>query len=118
MKILITGFAGFVSKHFLNLLEAKNKNSFVVGLDRNDIQFDKTLYKNINFQIIKSNLKDKDQIKKIIEQYAPAYILHLASASSVFNSWQHPSEVFINNNSIFLSILDAVKETNSSIRIL
>src|SRR4051794_34471397 len=110
MKILITGIAGFASRHFLNLLASKKEDSLVIGLDRNDIQFDKTPYKNISFEIIKSDLKDKDQIKKILEQHSPGYILHLASASSVRYSWQHPSEVFINNNLIFLTLLDAVNE--------
>jgi len=118
MKILITGFAGFVSKHFLNLLEAKKEDSLVIGLDRNDVHLDKIKFKNISLEIIKSDLKDKDLIKKTISKYSPDYILHLASASSVYYSWQHPSEIFINNNFTFLTILDAVRESEKQVRIL
>lgn len=118
MKILITGVAGFVSKHFLNLLSSKNEDSLVIGIDRNDTSLETGFLKHIKINCIKSDLKDKESLKKIIDDFHPEFILHLASSSSVFYSWQHPSEVFINNNSIFLAILDAARESGRNIRIL
>lgn len=118
MKILITGFAGFVSRHFLNLLSSKDENSFVIGLDRNKINFDTHLYKNITCEFVQTDLKDKDALLKILQTFTPDYILHLASASSVSYSWHHPAEVFTNNNTIFLNLLEAAKEYGKTIRIL
>jgi GDP-4-dehydro-6-deoxy-D-mannose reductase len=118
MKILITGIAGFVGRHFLNLLSAKKEDSLIIGLDRNEIKFDPAQYKNIRVEIFRTDLKDKAVIRKVIEKFLPQYILHFASSSSVYYSWQHPSEVFINNNLIFLTLLDAVKESGKNIRVL
>ncbi|MBS1746655.1 MAG: GDP-mannose 4,6-dehydratase [Bacteroidetes bacterium] len=118
MKILITGLAGFVSRHFLNLLSEKKEDSFVIGIDRNEISTYTGSLKQIKIENIKSDLKDKEFLKKIIADFYPEYILHLASSSSVFKSWQHPADVFINNNLSFLTILDAVKESGRNIRIL
>ena len=118
MKILITGFAGFVSRHFLNFLAALNENFFVIGLDRNKIHFDTNQYENITCEFVQSDLKDKEAPLKILQTFAPEYILHLASVSSVSYSWQHPAEVFTNNNTIFLNLLEAAKEYGKTIRIL
>lgn len=118
MKVLITGFAGFVSRHFLNLLSLKDEESFVIGLDRNKINFDINNYKNVSCEFVQSDLKDKDALLKIFQTYTPEYILHLASSSSVSYSWQHPAEVFTNNNTIFLNLLEAIKEYGNDIRIL
>lgn len=118
MKILITGFAGFVSRHFVDLLSKKKEDSFIIGLDRNEISYNNDQYKNITCKTLQSDLKDKNALLKILETYSPDCILHLASASSVQYSWQHPSEVFINNNTIFLNLLDAVKAYGKNIRIL
>ncbi len=118
MKILITGFAGFVSRHFLDLLSVKDENSMVIGLDRNEPACDIKQYTNIKCETIKTDLKDKNVLLNILQTFSPEYILHLASASSVYYSWQHPSEVFLNNNIIFLNLLDAVKEYGKDVRIL
>ncbi|MEP6683076.1 MAG: GDP-mannose 4,6-dehydratase [Parafilimonas sp.] len=118
MKILITGFAGFASRHFLNLLSKKEEGCEILGLDRNDITFDIKRYKNINCKTIQTDIKDKVALLKVLQNFSPDYILHLASASSVHYSWQHPSEVFLNNNSIFLALLDAAKEYEKAVRIL
>ena len=118
MKVLITGFAGFVSRHFLNLLSLRNEDSIVIGLDRNEPAFNVNQYTNIKCETIKTDLKDKNVLLNILQTFSPEYILHLASASSVFYSWQHPSEVFLNNNVIFLTLLDAIKEYGKSVRIL
>jgi GDP-4-dehydro-6-deoxy-D-mannose reductase len=118
MKILITGFAGFVSRHFLNLLSKKEDECEIIGLDRNDIALDTKRYRSINCKSIKTDLKDQAALLKILQNFSPDYILHLASASSVRYSWQHPAEVFLNNNSIFLALLDAAKEYGKPVRIL
>ena len=118
MKILITGFAGFVSRYFLNHLSEREGEYEILGLDRNDITIDTNRHKNISCKSLKTDVKDKAALLKILQNFSPGYILHLASASSVSYSWQHPAEVFINNNSTFLAILDAVKEYGKPVRIL
>jgi GDP-4-dehydro-6-deoxy-D-mannose reductase len=118
MKLLITGFAGFVSRHFLNLLSEQDESFEIIGIDRNvpDIDFNK--FNNVTCKVIQTDLKDSDLMFDIIKSFSPGYILHLAAASSVQYSWQHPAESFLNNNAIFFALLDAVRRSGKSIRVL
>lgn len=118
MKYLITGCAGFAARHFIELLNANDKDAEVYGLDRNEPVFYPESIPGVKFSFLKADLSDKNVFKKVLNSFVPDYILHLASASSVQYSWQHPVESFLNNNSIFLALLDAIRESNISCRIL
>ena len=118
MKLLITGFAGFVSRHFLNLLSVQDESFEIIGIDRNIPGFGFNKYNNVTCKVIQTDLKDSDFIFEIIESFSPEYILHFAAASSVQYSWQHPAKSFLNNNAIFFALLDAVKRSEKNIRVL
>ena len=100
------------------MLNSNNKGAEVYGLYRNEISVSQADIPNIKFISSTANLADKNRLKEIVQSFQPGYILHLASASSVQYSWQYPSESFLNNNSIFLSLLDAVRESGINCRIL
>ena len=117
-KILITGFAGFVARHFTLFLSQQNQAAQVIGLDRNEPQYNFASLPDIHCNFSKTNLTDKNALLDVIKSFKPDYILHLASASSVQYSWQYPAECFLNNNGIFLALLDAVKESGIQCRIL
>lgn len=117
-KFLITGFSGFVSRHFLNLLEELNENATVLGLDINQPDFDYTHYKNIKCQFKAIDLLQQTEVENIIYQFQPEYILHLASYSSVAFSWNNPSASFANNTNIFLNLIEQVRKMKIKCRIL
>lgn len=109
-KLIITGFSGFVSRHFLNYL-LENKLSYeVLGLDVNPPRFPLSDYEptlTMHFQT--ANLLDAENVDAIIAEFRPDYILHLASFSSVAYSWQHPADCFRNNTNIFLNVTEALR---------
>lgn len=113
-KYLITGFSGFVGRNFVNYLESNKLKSEVLGIDivNNNISNENHEYVNIKFH--KTDLKEKDRLCKLIYDFQPDYILHLASFSSVAGSWKSPNTSFLNNVNIFLNLLEAVR--NSAIR--
>lgn len=117
-KYLITGFSGFVSKHFLEFLESLNTNVAVIGIDINLPEFDYVHYKYVRCSFIKIDLLDKNQVDNIIYIFQPAYILHLASFSSVAYSWKNPIASFSNNTNIFLNLLEQIRSLNLSCRII
>jgi len=117
-KYIITGFAGFVSRHFLNLLEEYNEKAIVLGLDINQPDFDYTHFKNIKCQLKIVDLLQQSEVENIIYQFQPEYILHLASYSSVAFSWKNPSASFANNTNIFLNLLEQIRKMKISCRIL
>ena len=54
----------------------------------------------------------------MLEKIRPDYIVHLAALSSVAQSWQDPAKCFLNNTSVFLNIVDGVRELDVKCRIL
>jgi GDP-4-dehydro-6-deoxy-D-mannose reductase len=117
-KYLITGFSGFVARHFLDFLEKNERNISVVGVDISPPKFKFDHYNHItcNFKII--NLIDSEQVRDLIEVVRPDAIVHLASFSSVAYSWKEPSLSFKNNTNIFLNIIEQVSKLSRPCRIL
>lgn len=112
-KILITGFSGFVSRHFLDYLYEKNYTYDVLGVDIHPPKMSLEPYKEVlNIQFKELNLLDKDLFDQVIKEYRPDYILHLASFSSVAYSWKHPAECFSNNTQIFLNIIECLRKNS------
>ncbi len=118
-KYLITGFSGFVSRHFLDLLYDKREDCEVLGVDVNPPSLDITKYSDrfpIEFKQV--NLLEKEEFQKIVKDFLPDFVLHLAAFSSVSYSWQHPTECVLNNTNIFLNVAEAVRAINKPCRIL
>jgi GDP-4-dehydro-6-deoxy-D-mannose reductase len=111
-KILITGFSGFVSQHFVDYLKKNKIEIEILGVDINEPEDDI----NINFE--KLDLLDIDELKKTVTKFKPDYILHLASYSSVRFSWENPSLSFKNNMNIFLNLMEVIREVLPSCRVL
>lgn len=115
-KILITGFSGFVSNHFLHFLSTLNESFEIVGVSRGSV--DGVNYPNLHIKTYQGDLKSDHFIKEIISSTKPDYILHLASDSSVAYSWDNPLESFQNNTNIFLNLVEAVRISKTKCRIL
>ena len=118
MRILITGFSGFVSKHFLDFLELNETDVTVLGTDKNIPSFDYTRFKNLKVSFKEANLLDKEVMKELVLDFKPEYLLHLASYSSVGNSWVNPVESFTNNLNIFLNLIDQIRLNRIKCRVL
>jgi GDP-4-dehydro-6-deoxy-D-mannose reductase len=117
-RYLITGFSGFVSRHFLEYLEMLKNPVSVMGIDINPPDFRLDRFSHVKCDFKKMDLLDRERIEKIIFQFEPNYILHLASYSSVAFSWANPVTSFQNNTNIFLNVLSAVHSVSPGIRIL
>ena len=118
-RFLITGFSGFVSRHFIEYLDEKSKSGYVevLGIDIEKPVFSMK-YKNINCFFEKINLLNLQNLKRAIKSFMPDYVLHLASFSSVAFSWKQPVLSFQNNMDIFLNLVEALKEYNKQCRVL
>jgi len=117
-KCLITGFSGFVARHFVEYLENIGNNCIIKGLDFNNPDFSFDHYKNVKISFEKIDLLSKNRTEYIIHEFQPNHILHLASYSSVAYSWREPVQSFLNNTNIYLNILDAVRKLNIVCRLL
>jgi len=117
-KYLITGFSGFVSRHFLNFLESLNEKVSVCGLDLNEPDFDIKSFKWVVCEFKALDLLQKEEVDNIIYSYQPTHILHLASYSSVAFSWKNPRASFANNTNIFLNLIEQVRQIGIKCKIL
>ena len=118
IKYLITGFSGFVSKHFLEYLDACGEKAEVYGIDINQPDFDLSGFTNIKCYFREINLLNKDDISNVLFQVHPDFILHLASFSSVAYSWNNPVASFVNNTNIFLNLVEQLRVLHSPCRML
>ena len=118
MKIIITGFSGFVAEYFLEYLDTVEKGCTVLGLSRSIPGFDFNKFSNLKVEFKAIDLLDRNAVEDIIDNFKPEYLLHLASVSSVAQSWKTPYDSFVNNTNIFLNIIEQIRIQNIKCRIL
>lgn len=112
-SILITGISGFVGGHFTRFILDNRPYLVIHGLSRSKPAWDfiknqTSLLNTITFH--QCDLLDSGKTKEIIGEIQPDYILHLASFSSVSQSWRDPLASFLNNTNAFLNIVEAVRK--------
>ena len=62
-KFLITGFSGFVSRHFCEYLEYNGIHSLIKGIDIHNPDFKWEDFKNIKLDFERITILDKDRIE-------------------------------------------------------
>ena len=130
MRILITGTAGFIGYHLVNLLCKEGHE--VLGLDNINNYYDVNLKMDrLNaagisrdqiseikavkskfleyYQFIKAELEDKDKIQKQFEWFKPEIIIHLAAQAGVRHSLTCPEAYIRSNINGFLNILHCTR---------
>ena len=120
-SILITGISGFVGGHFTQFVLNEQPDYILHGVSRSKPGWDfiqdlDQVLGAINFH--QCDLLDSAKINRIIGDIQPDYIVHLASFSSVAQSWKEPLASFLNNTNAFLNIVEAVRIHDFNTKIL
>ena len=114
MKILVTGCAGFIGSHTCEYLLKRGEK--VLGVDNLNNYYSverklenlKVLKKYENFEFRKEDIRTT----KIIEEWKPDKICHLASMAGVRYSIEHP-EVYVDVNiNGFINILEQARKVD------
>jgi UDP-glucuronate 4-epimerase len=119
MKYLVTGAAGFIGFHLSKNL-CKDKKSTILGIDSfhnyYSLKLKKLrtiiLKKNSNFSISKIDLTNKKKLEKIISEFKPEVIYHLAGQPSVIYSFKNPASYIANNILATKNIVACIKKIN------
>lgn len=108
-----------MSYYFLDYLNSVvTEKTEILGIDICDLDFDPSRFDRLGVDFKKLNLLEYPQIERAIMDFSPDRILHLASFSSVAKSWVAPIESFTNNTNIFLNLLEVVRRSGLTCRIL
>ena len=122
-RILITGSAGFIGGNLAIKLLKEYKDAFILGIDSLNDYYDVSLkeyrLKEIEnasklnesncYKFIKGDIKDKDFVFKVFEEYKPSIVVNLAAQAGVRYSITNP-DAYIESNIIgFYNILEACK---------
>ncbi len=112
---LITGCGGFVANHYLDHLVKHGFSGAVVGIGTTPPV---RSVKNLRFSFERINLLDSLELERAINNTRPKFCVHLASMSSVANSWREPLESFVNNTNTFLNLAESIRQYSPETRIL
>ncbi len=111
MNILVTGGIGYIGSHVVKQL-SENKDLKIVVIDdliNNNFSTVNTLEKLFlkeNFEFIKLNLNDFEEVEKIFKKYSFFAIFHFAAYTQVIESMKEPIKYYENNT---LNTLNLVK---------
>ena len=115
MKILVTGAAGFIGMHVAQRLLVAGHQ--VRGLDNLNAYYDvrlkqyrlSVLQRHANFDFIKLDLKDRENVAILFDQERYDVVIHLAAQAGVRYSLEAPFEYVDSNLVGFMSILEGVR---------
>jgi len=105
-KVLVTGGAGFIASHIVDLLLAKGYN--VVVVDNLYSGYEKNINKKAKFY--KADITKLDNLKKIFEKEKPDKVVHAAAQVQVLYSMQNPQFDALTNIIGGINVLECCKE--------
>ena len=111
--VLVTGAAGFVGSHLLELLERHPVD--IVGWLRPGTQ---PLVRGSRVTWVEIELHDREVVAAAIATLAPSEIYHLAGVPHVADSWAHVHDTFAGNVLGTHHLFDALRRTSLKPRVL
>lgn len=106
MNIMVTGAGGMVGSHMVELLHAKGEN--VIGTYYKPTTDITELPKEI--KMIECDIRYAPSVEKIILEYMPKRIYHLAAQSYPTVSWERPYETIETNVNGTIAVYEAIKK--------
>jgi GDP-4-dehydro-6-deoxy-D-mannose reductase len=116
MRVLITGFTGFVGSHLADYLVARSDVE-VFGMYRWRSRMDNVEHLRDRVQLVECDLRDPGAARHVIRDVRPDRVFHLAAQSYVPTSWLVPGETLSGNVLGQLNVFEAVRELDRPIRI-
>lgn len=111
MQILVTGGAGFIGSHLIDLL--LEKGFYVVAIDNLSLGRIENIQHNLsnnNFRFHKCDILDEDSLYKIFKEYGFDVVFHMAANSDIALSHENPDIDLKNTFFTTYNILKAMKD--------
>lgn len=118
MKYLLTGAAGFIGSNLAHLIMSKDPTAKICVIDKLGVGSDTNNLEGLDVQFEKCDLTDYESTAKIVNDFKPDYLIHLAAESHVDRSILGSHE-FVKSNVIGThSVLEALLSLGTNIRAL
>ncbi len=99
--ILVTGGAGFIGGNFVYYMLRKHTDYRIVVLDAltyaGNLSTLAKAMKNPNFAFVKADIRDKEQVEEVFEEFQPDIVVNFAAESHVDRSIEDPG-IFLQTN--------------------
>ena len=100
--LLVTGGAGFIGSHFVNLFCRENPGVTVVNVDAlyycgNEANVDQDVRSSENYRFVRLNILDFAALATLIKETQPTHVMHFAAQSHVQTSF-HDSLRYTQDN--------------------
>jgi dTDP-glucose 4,6-dehydratase len=113
--VLVTGGAGFIGSNFLPYFLEKYEKYRILNLDcltyAGNLENLAEVKRNKNYEFIRGDIRDKDFIMNLFNQYDIKHVIHFAAESHVDNSIKNPT-IFAETNVLGTLNLLEVARTN------
>jgi len=116
MRVLITGFTGFVGSHLADYLVARGDVE-VFGTHRWRSRMDNVEHLRDRVRFVECDLRDAGAIRRVLREVRPDRIFHLAAQSYVPASWLAPAETLSGNVLGQLHLFEAIRELDLPARV-
>jgi GDP-4-dehydro-6-deoxy-D-mannose reductase len=116
MRVLITGFTGFVGSHLAEYLVAR-EDVEVFGTHRWRSRMDNVEHLRDRVRFVECDLRDPGAVRRVLRDVRPERIFHLAAQSYVPTSWLTPVETLSVNVLGQLNLFEAMRELDLPARI-
>lgn len=103
MKVLVTGATGFVGSHLLEALQLTSHEILAIG------RKPKNLIKGVNYTF--ADLRDFPETDKIIGEFEPDVVMHLAANSAESTGEHSPINMTTNGYNTFFNVITATIKT-------
>ncbi|HVR72365.1 MAG TPA: GDP-mannose 4,6-dehydratase [Vicinamibacteria bacterium] len=114
MRVLITGVAGFVGGHVVDLVRSEHAAAEVVGLDSRPGNRARAL----GIEVVPADLQDPASVRRALERVRPDRIVHLAAQSSPQRSWEDPAGTLTTNVLGLLHLLEGARSLSLAPRMV
>ncbi len=110
---LITGGAGFIGSNFIIYMLKNHNNIKIINLDKltyaGNLENLYEVEKNPNYVFVKSDICDKNSVKKVFTEYDINYVVNFAAESHVDRSIKDPNVFFKTNILGTMNLLNSAK---------
>lgn len=110
MNILVTGAGGMVGSHMVELLHSTGEN--VIGTFYKPTTDIKEISNDI--KMIECDVRYYQGVLRLINEYKPEKVFHLAAQSYPTVSWMHPQATMDTNANGTINIYEAIKEVRKT----